>query len=134
MTEDIQLLHFGYSCLADSSQLDHRLPQVLAIQHADEALIGLIDGPSMCLGRHLLVLQPFPDILLVLLRPVGTHVLVANEEASHGQSLTDEHHEILDAVLLTLLLVVLAHLLALVLYPSRLGREVLPCHKQRSAP
>jgi hypothetical protein len=100
--------NLGALLLLQIGNLQHRLAKVLPAQHAEEAIDGVID--ALCdaqLGLEAALAEPLLQLLLVVLCVPGAHVVVADDEAAHGDALRDDLHEVAQRVLLAGLAVVL---------------------------
>lgn len=97
------LPHFSilFSCFYHLFDLEDSLAEVLALEHADEAIGGLLDavGDAQVDGDAA-VGDPLAHLLAVLLGVVGTEAGLGDEEALHGDLLADDLEQALDALLL----------------------------------
>ena len=80
----------------------------MSLQHTKESIDTVVNTLSNAeLRLEVALAEPLLQLLLVLLGVLGAHVLVADDEAAHGQTLGHNVHEVLDRVGLVRLVVVL---------------------------
>lgn len=93
--------HPPFLLLLNIRNLQHRLPEVLSVQHAEEGIDGVLDADiDVRLGLEGAIVDPLLQLLLVLDSVLGTHVRVGNDEAAHRDALGRHHEQVRDAVAL----------------------------------
>ncbi len=79
--------------------LQHRLPEILPLQHAQKPVNRMINPLGHALFHlETAVRDPLGHVLLVVGGIFGTHVWIGDDEAAHGEALCDEHDHVFDAV------------------------------------
>lgn len=75
--------------------LDDSLAKVLSLEQTDKTLRSLVDSVrDVQLRLESALVQPLLQLLLVLGIVLGSHVLVADNKAPHGDTLGDDHKEV----------------------------------------
>lgn len=86
--------------LLELGDLQDSLAKVLAVEQTKEALCGVVDTLSNTeLGLVGTLVDPLLNVLLVVDEVLGTHTLVADDEALELQALCDNLHKVADGVL-----------------------------------
>jgi len=114
--------------------LQNSLPKVLTFQNTDTSLRRLLHTHRfMQCGLQAPIVQPRRDVLLML-REICHHVLVRYDEASQGERLDDDVHQVLHAVALRWMIIVVAgdhatfHESSIFVHSLQGGVELLAAH------
>lgn len=91
--------HQPHSFLLQWRKLQHRLPEILPLEHSEESLDGILNPIRAAdLRFEGTLVDPLCQILLMLGGILGPHVRVGHDEALQFDAFADYEAEILDGI------------------------------------